>query len=134
MIRLLQKRCALCKIEGALVFDGRVRHGEESGRSYYSPLEVIYTSRGQSADAYILELIQIAQNPRLMVVVTNDRFLLSEARALGAKTMGNGEFLRNLSNRKKKKAKEKPEVAETKHNIERLLKIFEEGLQKEEDY
>lgn len=128
MIRFLQKHFALHKMDGLLVFDGRVRRGEESGRSYPSPLEVVYTPKGQSADAYILEQIELSKHPRQTTVVTNDRGLGLHARALGAKTMDTAAFVQWLTKRKRKKTSLKPEIVETKQNLERLLRLFEEKL------
>ena len=133
VIRFLQKRFASFKMAGILVFDGRVRHGEESGRSYPSPLEVVYTPNNQSADAYIIERIETSKNPRIITVVTNDRGIMANARSLGAKTIKNAEFIEWLLSRKKKSAHPKPEVADTKQNIERLVNIFEKKLKEEED-
>ncbi len=130
MIRFLQKRFALLKMKGLLIFDGRVRHGEESGRSYRSPLEIIYTLKGQSADEFIEENIETAKNPRLITVVTNDRSLLATARYLGAKTIGNTEFMQKILTRKQSKSS-KIVVSDTQKNIERLLIIFEKKLMEE---
>ena len=120
-------------MDGLLVFDGRVHHGEESGRSYPSPLEVVYTPKGQSADHFIIETIESLPNPRQVHVVTNDRGLIANARRLGAKTMGNSEFIEWLLNRRKKGTAEKPHMADSKTNIERLLSIFEQKLKEDDD-
>jgi predicted RNA-binding protein with PIN domain len=117
---------------GLLVFDGRVRHGEESGRSYPSPLEVIYTPKGQSADHFIVERIESMENPCDATVVTNDRGLMAHVRPLGAKTMVNPEFIEWLLTRKKSVSTSKPKYADTKQNIERLLRIFEKRLEEED--
>jgi len=119
-------------MEGIVVFDGRIRGGEESGRSYPSPLEVVYTSRGQNADAYILEQIETSKSPRQITVVTNDRGLIANAKSHGSKTVGTAPFIEWLLNRKKQISSPKPEISDSKQNIERLLIIFENRL-KEED-
>lgn len=132
IIHFLQKRFASFKMTGVLVFDGRVRRGEESGRSYPSPLEVIYTSKEQSADQFIIEQIETSQNPRQVTVVTNDRGLIANVHPLGAKTIGNAKFIQWLVNRRKRPAL-KTEIADSKQNIERLITIFEKRLKEEED-
>lgn len=132
MISFLQERFALLKMSGLLVFDGRVRPGEESGRSWRSPLEIIYTSKGQSADDFIEEKIAISKNPGLITVVTNDRMLSASVRHLGAKTMKNADFLKKILKRKKEQGP-KTTYSDTKKNIERLLKLFEKKLL-DEDY
>ncbi len=133
IILYLQKRFASLKMAGILVFDGRVRRGEESGRSYPSPLEVIYTPKGQSADAYIEERIIASKNPRLSTVVTNDRALIANIRSHGAKAMGNAKFIDMLLKRRKKGGGAKPDIVDTKQNIQRLLSIFERKLDEEAD-
>ncbi len=132
IVVFLQKKFAKFKMDGILVFDGRVRNGEESGRSYSSPLEVIYTPKGQSADHFISERIESSQNPRQITVVTNDRGLIANVRSLGAKTIGNAPFIEWLIHRKKGAPSREPEVADTKQNIERLLLIFEKRLEEED--
>lgn len=125
VIVALQKQFAKRKISGTLVFDGAHRRDEESGLSYSSPLTIAYTPKGQSADDYIVEMIERAKNPKLITVVTNDRGLAMHAKSHGAKVQPNDEFIHWLKKRKKKKI---AEPTETQANIDRLLKIFEERL------
>ena len=131
IIRFLQKLFAHYKMDGLLVFDGRVRRGEESGRSYASPLEVIYTPEGQSADEYIIERIGSSKGASQMTVVTNDRGLIAHARSFRVQTMNVAPFIQWLTNRKKT-THAKPTIVETKHNLERLLKIFEKRFEEGE--
>ncbi len=126
IIHFLQKRFAALHLKGILIFDAKVRLTEESGRAYQSPLEIIYTPKGQTADSYIEETIAFAKNPRQMIVVTNDRALIANVKSLGAQTLKNEEFLKRLA-AKKSQAPEK-EITDTKQNITRLLKIFEKKL------
>lgn len=131
LILFLQKMFSRHHFKGMLVFDGAIRLGEESGKLYPSPLEVVYTSKGQTADAYILEQIEIAKTPQQTIVVSCDQGLCRNARTLKAKTMDNHSFLQKLEQRKAASAA-KPVFSETKKNIERLLKIFEDKLKNEE--
>jgi predicted RNA-binding protein with PIN domain len=134
IIRFLQKQFSLFKMDGILVFDGRVHRDEESGRAYRSPLDIIYTPKGQSADQYIVERIETSENPRQITVVTNDRALFTNARVLGAKTTRNAEFIQWLMNRKKKNTGvPKPDITETRYNIDRLLVVFEKRLEEYDD-
>lgn len=130
VIHSLQKQFAVRKISGTLVFDGAHRRDEESGLSYSSPLIIAYAPKGQSADEYIVNLIEMAKNPKEMVVITNDRGLILHAKSHGAKTQSNSAFIHWL-HKKKKKGKE-IEPKDTEQNIIRLLKIFEEKLKEEE--
>ena len=131
LIHFLQKQFAALHLKGIIVFDGAHRRDEESGLSYRSPLEIAYAPKGQSADSYIVEKIEIAQNPTLITVVTNDRGLGAHARSHGAKLLSNRSFIELLQ--KKKKKGKKAEVSETPHHIDRLLKIFEERLKEGDD-
>jgi len=126
LIRFLQKQFVVRQIKGTLVFDGARKREEESGLSYRSPLEIVYAPKGQSADAYIIEQIAIDMAPKQIVVVTNDRELYRQVRALGAQGQGIRTFIQWL---KKKGAKKKTRrVQDSPQNIDRLLKIFEERL------
>jgi predicted RNA-binding protein with PIN domain len=128
-IRYLQKKFAQGSLSGMLVFDGAHRRDEESGLSYPSPLIVAYAPKGQSADAYIVEEIEKTKNPKQIIVVTNDRGLSSHARSHGAKVQSNREFILFLKKRSQKTKKGNLEPQDTKQNLERLQKIFEERLE-----
>ncbi len=131
IIRALQRLFAKKKLSGTLVFDGTHQRDEESGLSYPSPLIVAYAPKGQSADEYIVEWLERAASPKQTVVVTNDRGLARHAKAAGAKIQGTREFIQWLKKRKKITSVKEPK--ETKQNINRLLKVFEERLKTEED-
>lgn len=128
VIRYLQKKFSARKISGMLVFDGAHRRDEESGLSYSSPLIVAYAPKGQSADEYIIEQIQIANNPKLITVITNDKGLMLHTKSTGAKAIGNTEFINWLKNKKIKRETSEPK--ESAKNIDRLEKIFEERLKR----
>lgn len=133
-ILFIKKQFSLLNLSGSLIFDGARRREEESGLSYPSPLEVVYTPKGQTADEYILEKIDTGKKKRQFTVVTNDRGLIGNCRPLGAKIISNMDFLKWLQEKaKKKKTVEKISIVETKYNIDRLLKVFEEKLKNEED-
>ncbi len=128
VIRYLQKKFATRKLQGVLVFDGAHQRGEESGLSYPSPLVVAYTPKGQSADEYIVEEIQLGKGKKQITVVTNDRGLKMHAKTAGANVLENGPFIAWL---KKKKGKSEPKmIKESPRNVDQLEKIFEERLKK----
>ena len=131
VIHYLQKKFASRGLSGMLIFDGAHRRDEVSGFSYPSPLIVAYAPKGQSADAYIVEQIEIAKNPKQITVVTNDQGLIRHVKSAMAKAMGNTAFINWL--KKKKGKKTGPEPKESPQNIGRLEKIFEERLRKLED-
>lgn len=130
VIQFLRKEFAHLKIDGLLVFDGKHRLDEESGRAYPSPLEIAYAPKGQTADHYILEKLEFDKRP--ITVVTDDQTLSRAVRALGAKTLSNASFLEWLGKKKKKKKEKKViEPVESSYQIDRLLKIFENKLKEE---
>lgn len=131
VIQLLKKKFAQLNLSGTLVFDGSHKRGEESGLSYPSPLIVAYSPKGQSADEYIVEKIESDDQPKSITVVTNDKGLILHVRSFGAKVQSNTEFLHSILNRSKKKSKKKTSATDSKQNIERLLKIFEERLKED---
>lgn len=134
IILFIKKQFSLLNLSGSLIFDGARRREEESGLSYPSPLEVVYTPKGQTADAYIIEKIDIGIKKQPFTVVTNDRGLIGNCRPLGAKIISNTDFLKWLQGKAKKKKKvAKVSIVETKSNIDRLLKVFEEKLKENEE-
>lgn len=134
LIEYLHKQFKKFHLSGVLVFDGTHRRDEESGLCYKSPLIIAYASKGQSADTYIVEQIELAQNPRQITVITDDQGLTRHARSHGAKAQSNSAFLLFLRKKSEKsKIKTKPEVNESPQNIRRLIQIFEERMQNEDD-
>lgn len=126
MIAYLQSAFLQCRLSGFLVFDGKHRREEESGRSYDDPLEIVYAPKGQSADQYIVEKVSLLKNPKEAMVVTNDKGIIAHVRELGALTSTNASFLKSLHTRSAPIHKEKL-TKDTPKNIERLLRIFEKG-------
>jgi predicted RNA-binding protein with PIN domain len=130
----LQKEFKCLRLEGTLVFDGRHRYDEQSGLSYHSPLVIAYSHKGQTADQYILEKLEMARVPSDITVVTDDRFLATTARGLKARTLGLKAFIVLLEKKHAKKRRQREEIIEerpireTPRNMERLLKEFEARL------
>lgn len=129
MIQYLKDLFEKLDLGGLLIFDGSHKRDEESGRGYQSPLEIIYTPKGLSADLYILEILECQNNKRAVTLVTNDEGLKRQARALGVNVKSCEDFIHFLE-RKKPKQKSFEVIKESKHNFERLLKIFEDNLKK----
>ena len=123
-IKWLQERFSSRRIQGALIFDGDRNRKGESGRTYSSPLEIIYTSHHESADAYILEKLEGNARRSEITVVTNDRHLSRGVRALGTKTLKNEAFLAWLQEKALNPPDEKPNFKETDRHFQRLLKLW----------
>lgn len=128
LVSFLQKKFSKLSLQGMLVFDGSHCRLVESGLSYASPLEIAYTPKGQTADAYILEKLEWDKKKKASTVVSNDKHLCREARSLGAKTQSNEAFLRYLEKKRPARREKAYEPKDSPQNIERLLKIFEAEL------
>jgi uncharacterized protein len=139
LIRSLQIEFKKLGLAGTLVFDGRHRRDEQSGLSYHSPLVIAYSHSGQTADQYILEQLENSVLASQATVVTDDRFLSSSARTLGAKTLSLQTFLAMLEKKHARKTQRREDLLdqrpfrETKHHTERLIRIFEEKLKSPQD-
>ncbi len=112
------------KFSLTLVFDGK--GADLPDRMHKGSLEIIYTSKGQSADAYILEQLSLVKNPKIYTVVTSDKRLASVCCQMGAYARSIDSFLALL---KKSRAmittREKP-FKDSDSESSRLLKIFME--------
>lgn len=111
------------KFSMTLVFDG-IR-ADLPHRMHKGSLEIIYTSKGQSADAYILEEISLVKNPRIYTVITSDKKLASVCCQIGAYTQSIDSFLAILQKSRAITTLEKP-FKDSESEFNRLLKIFTE--------
>ncbi|NGX56711.1 MAG: hypothetical protein K1060chlam5_00955 [Candidatus Anoxychlamydiales bacterium] len=114
-----------------LIFDGHKNVNVIPSRKYLNNITIIYTPKNQTADEYIIEKLSFLSETANITVVTSDRSLKMNCVNLNAQTKSIDEFLEFLD--KKKKTFKKNEtfnfeenVEDTKEEIERLLKIFEE--------
>ena len=112
-----------------IVFDSKENHDYHAETDYLKELIVVYTYRGQSADAYILERIELSKQPQEITVISNDRSLTAQARGLQAQSLTVSSFLSRIKNQKTKRKKAKETLADFSDSpaqIERLLKLFEQ--------
>jgi len=91
-----------------VIFDA-ISQGEFS-RSHFHELEIIFTSKGESADEYILDALNYTNSPRNITVVTSDKGLARLSRNLGAQTKSIESFIKWLN---KKESKQKKEIYST---------------------
>jgi predicted RNA-binding protein with PIN domain len=75
-----------------IVFDGSDEFNLNLNRQ--NPIKVIF-SKGESADETIKRVVDNSNNPKQLVVVTNDKSIIFFTRSLGAKTMSVDEFLKS---------------------------------------
>lgn len=133
IISYLQKKFIDLKWKGTIVFDGSTAWYETSGLSYKHPLEIAFTEKKQTADEYILEILEIKKERKQCTVVSNDQGLLRHARAFHTKTLSNESFLKMLLKKKSTSSSQKPHFKESQKQVERLEKIFQERLDAIED-
>ena len=75
-----------------VVFDSRQGAGD---RHSHHAIEVIYTA-SETADDWISRRVREVSNPRIVVVVTNDKGLQQLVRGTGAKVLSNEEFMKSV--------------------------------------
>ncbi len=78
-----------------LVFDAHLSTGDEI-RTHSKDLEILYSSKGETADEWILHRLKLGK-PSSYVVVTSDKSLARASRHLGAQTETISLFLKRLS-------------------------------------
>ncbi len=130
----IQQLLSPFKGNATVVLDSFIKDGSPNPfRTKLGKIEIVYTPSHQTADDYILECLQA--NPRNQIVVSSDRELILRAKNLGAQTIKVIDFFAHL---KKKSRRNKSEELmhykysqETRENIDRLLEIFEAGIQNE---
>ena len=72
-----------------VVFDGKA---DTISPKYESSIEVIF-SKGESADDKIKKMVEYSKNPKVIVVVTDDKEIRFFVRALGAKVLSIKVFM-----------------------------------------
>ncbi|HEX2580053.1 MAG TPA: NYN domain-containing protein [Rhabdochlamydiaceae bacterium] len=129
LLAALNHSITLLRYQATVVFDGREKDPPEALRRNFDALALIYTPHHQTADDYILEALADAPDPSKETVVSSDYELLCKAKQRGARTQTIEEFLSKLVKKKhKKKAAQEKEFQESRSEIKRLLKIFEDRL------
>ncbi len=127
---LLTSVAANCKTVTVVFDSGKGAEDFFPTRYSLSNLEVIYSPKNLCADKYILELLEISKNPRLITIISSDNFLCKRGKELGAKALSIHVFLEMIFQRKRKKeaTHSKPTV-DSEKNLDRLHRIFSKKLQ-----
>jgi predicted RNA-binding protein with PIN domain len=131
----MQKQFDDLNLTGIVVFDGGHQMPYECEISYQSPLEIAYTPKGQTADAYIVERLSYFSNTGTQTasVVTNDKGLIGHCRTYSPQMMSNESFVQWLMKKSKKiQVSKKKVLKESSFQVDRLTRIFEEKLRSEE--
>ncbi|RKY62555.1 MAG: hypothetical protein DRP95_01305 [Candidatus Latescibacterota bacterium] len=123
LLRLLSRYRGRMKGRIFVAFDPGVGVGP-SLRSI-GGIQVAYARNGSTADSLILERISRMRNPQEALVISSDRGLGAQARALGARVMSAEEFAEKFLTSPQKPPPEKPDGPV---DVEEWLEIFGEGL------
>lgn len=108
-----------------VVFDGREKDPPEALQRNLRAMNIVYTPATQTADNYILSMLNLAQNPAQEMVISSDRDLLRKSKQLGARTQTIEEFLTTITRKKSSSTEESKQTKESSSEFARLLKIFE---------
>ncbi len=119
-------------LKGILIFDSNPNHARDyPTKSKLNQLEVAHAPYGVEGDLYILEYIRTVQNKNVARLITSDRELSRRAKELKIETIDSTDFLSllmDLSSKKSSKLIEAKPTKESKRELERLEKIFEDLL------
>lgn len=131
-IEILNHELSCFRASVFIVFDSASQLHPYAQCAHCSHLDVLYAPKGQSADQYILELIEISRSPKTVTVITSDAGLGRQCRALGAKTLSIEDFLVLITRKRQKRICRPPPIQETVAEMERLLREFEKRLRDSE--
>jgi predicted RNA-binding protein with PIN domain len=137
LIQILDEKFKLLKVKATVVFDGFNTTEKNPNYLYFQSINVIFTSKNQTADDYILEQLMFIKNSSAITVITADKNFAQKARHLGAHTKTPKAFLLSIAKKPNNLiVKDKQKHSEdTKANIERLLNLFEKRVQENDlDY
>ncbi len=119
-------------LKGILIFDSNPNHARDyPTKSKLNQLEVAHAPYGVEGDLYILEYLRTVQNKKVARLITSDRELSRRAKELKIETIDSTDFLSllmDLSQKKSLKLIEAKPTKESKRELERLEKIFEDLL------
>lgn len=135
MIQELNEVISQLCLDVVLIFDGSQENLPYLSRGHFDTLEIVYTSKEQTADEYITEEVIYSKAPSEITVVSNDRELTNRCRHNGAKTQTIEQFISYLQKKRRKhrKAQARPSFKESDPELARLLAIFEKRLSEELD-
>ncbi|NGX37527.1 MAG: hypothetical protein K1000chlam2_00683 [Chlamydiae bacterium] len=128
LIETLNQELSAFKGNISVIFDSSEQIRDFAQSAKLKNLEVIYAPKGQTADAYIIELAEQNRSPKMLTVVTSDGGLARQCQHIGTQTVSIEEFITFVMKKRKKIPKDKPAYKESTAEMERLMKIFEERL------
>lgn len=123
VVRRVAAFCRSKRVRATIVFDGHPLRPEMAAQDL-GPVSLRVPREGQDADSVIRELVERAERPQELIVVTSDKPLYSYVRTLGARVMRAHEW--NALARRGQKAPERDEKPEREDDVEGWLKTFGE--------
>ena len=128
LIDILNRELRFLKGRCSLIFDSAQQIRNCPQCAFLDNLEVVYTPRDMTADAYIIELVDQSRTPKMLTVVTSDTGLARQCRSLGAHVTTIEAFITLIIKKTAIEEEEKPTQELSDRELERLRKIFEERL------
>lgn len=129
-LSFLEEALSTTSFRLTIVFDS---HHEQShtfpSKRLLDRMEVIFSPKHFSADAYLIE--QLQWRMKETILVTSDRALKLEAQRMGAKTQSVEQFIHSFI-KKKQRRKREEEKPNRPFDFDRYLKAFERRLEEEE--
>ena len=107
----IERKANCLDLDITLVFDSHYQE-DDSARSHYKSIEIIFTAKGETADEYILQELKESHNPSQHTVVTSDKKLARLCQLRLGKTESIDEFLGWTGKRYKNKLRQKRLLAE----------------------
>jgi len=102
LIQELDRHASTLHITLTIVFDAPFQ-SDELKRGHFRSIEIIFTSKGQSADHYLIEHLQHRRSKTKVIVVTSDKPLARSVKSLGAAVVSVHDFLKSLRKRSQNK-------------------------------
>ena len=126
LVEILQIELETFKSPVSVVFDSSEQVRDYAQKAIIRKhLEILYAPRGQTADDYIIELVEQSKNPRLITVVSSDTGLTRQCLHLGSRALAIEDFIVYVIKKGKKKSTIKPPFKLTNPEKERFIKAFE---------
>lgn len=137
----LNETAKFLNMDITIVFDAAYTSNDLS-RSHFDSVEIIFTGEAETADDYILDALQLLENPREELIITSDRGLARRCRSIGAHTQTVNDFINWVNKRSHKgssrkhvqsekpspespsKKKSKPEKAPKARNFSRSVELL----------
>ncbi|MBN1954685.1 MAG: NYN domain-containing protein [Anaerolineae bacterium] len=122
LVQQVRRYCRRRRRRATIVFDRGLPGGRDPLLSA-PPVEVVFASRGSTADGVIRQRIRRARDPRGLLVVSSDRAVLEAAQASGARVVSSETFAAELIllHPQESTSREKPELA---GGVEEWLELF----------